>query len=126
MLNMYDLLLEKNQPIVEVYLLNIQDFLSTFCVQLDASSSRVMTAEVNNYVVDMQNTSSVLPTGTFAKFICARLLFKSCLFKGSGYTTIQAQSLVPGSKNFSVSSYTIAGEFAKVVRIIRFFYCDTN
>ncbi|KIH60684.1 hypothetical protein ANCDUO_09054 [Ancylostoma duodenale] len=79
MLNMYDLLLEKNQPIVEVYLLNIQDFLSTFCVQLDASSSRVMSAE------------------------------------GAGYTTIQAQSLVPGSKNFSVSSYTIAGEFAKVI-----------
>ncbi|EPB80606.1 hypothetical protein ANCCEY_00320 [Ancylostoma ceylanicum] len=79
MLNMYDLLLEKNQPIVEVYLLNIKDFLSTFCVQLDASSLRVMKAE------------------------------------GSGYTTIQAQSLVPGSKNFSVSSYTIAGEFAKVI-----------
>ncbi|EYC19630.1 hypothetical protein Y032_0024g975 [Ancylostoma ceylanicum] len=82
MLNMYDLLLEKNQPIVEVYLLNIKDFLSTFCVQLDASSLRVMKAE------------------------------------GSGYTTIQAQSLVPGSKNFSVSSYTIAGEFAKVVWIV--------
>lgn len=46
MLNMYDLLLEKNQRIVDVYLLNIQDFLSTFCIQLDASSSRIMSAQV--------------------------------------------------------------------------------
>ncbi|KAK6766532.1 hypothetical protein RB195_026057 [Necator americanus] len=79
MLKMYDMLMTKNQPIVEVYLLNIQDFLGTFCIQLDKSSSRVMAAQ------------------------------------GNGYTLIQAQSLVPGSKNFSTSSYTIAGEYAKVI-----------
>ncbi|KAK6032816.1 hypothetical protein OSTOST_00997 [Ostertagia ostertagi] len=79
MLSMYDLLLEKNQQIVAVYLLNIQDFLSTFCIQLDETSSRIMSA------------------------------------KGNGYTTIQAQSLVPGAQNFSNSSYTIAGEITKVV-----------
>ncbi|VDP10786.1 unnamed protein product, partial [Heligmosomoides polygyrus] len=85
MLNMYDLLLEKNQRIVDVYLLNIQDFLSTFCIQLDASSSRIMSAQ------------------------------------GSGYTTIQAQSLVPGASNFSGSWYTIAGQLGHTISFSRDF-----
>ncbi|KAK5982663.1 REJ domain-containing protein, partial [Trichostrongylus colubriformis] len=78
MLSMYDLLLEKNQQIVDVYLLNIQDFLSTFCIQLDETTSRIMSA------------------------------------KGNGYTTIQAQSLVPGAQNFSSSAYSIAGEVGQM------------
>ena len=46
MLRMYDMLLEKNQAVTDVFLLNIGDHLSAFCVQLDANSNRIIQAKV--------------------------------------------------------------------------------
>uniref|UniRef100_A0A1I7W8H7 Ig-like domain-containing protein n=1 Tax=Heterorhabditis bacteriophora TaxID=37862 RepID=A0A1I7W8H7_HETBA len=45
MLQPADLLLEKDQRIVEMYLSNIRRFSAGFCIQLDASSTRLMSAE---------------------------------------------------------------------------------
>ncbi|VDL77991.1 unnamed protein product [Nippostrongylus brasiliensis] len=59
MLVMYDLLLDKNQRIVDVYMLNIHDFLSAFCIQLDTSSSRIMSAQGNGYT--MIQAQSLVP-----------------------------------------------------------------
>ncbi|PAV56336.1 hypothetical protein WR25_21320 [Diploscapter pachys] len=49
MLRMYDMLLEKNQAVTDVFLLNIGDHLSAFCVQLDANSNRIIQAKGQGY-----------------------------------------------------------------------------
>lgn len=46
MLKVYDILIGKDKPVVDVFFLNINDFLTGFCVQLDENSKRVMSATV--------------------------------------------------------------------------------
>ncbi|XGW32542.1 hypothetical protein V3C99_017247 [Haemonchus contortus] len=94
MLSMYDLLLEKNQQIVDVYLLNIQDFLSTFCIQLDETSSRIMKAKGGGLTTiqaqslvpgaqDFSNSSFTIagestPVISFSTEFCARFSSWNC------------------------------------------------
>lgn len=47
MLELYDLLLLRNQRVMDTYLANINDFLSAFCTQLDDQSTRTLNAKVN-------------------------------------------------------------------------------
>ncbi|CAA93471.4 PKD/REJ-like domain-containing protein [Caenorhabditis elegans] len=49
MLKVYDILIGKDKPVVDVFFLNINDFLTGFCVQLDENSKRVMSATGGDY-----------------------------------------------------------------------------
>ncbi|CAI5456345.1 unnamed protein product [Caenorhabditis angaria] len=49
LLKVYDILIVKDKPVIDVYFLNINDFLTGFCVQLDESSDRIMSANGSGY-----------------------------------------------------------------------------
>uniref|UniRef100_A0A9J2PZK7 GPS domain-containing protein n=1 Tax=Ascaris lumbricoides TaxID=6252 RepID=A0A9J2PZK7_ASCLU len=84
----FDTLIAANKDVVAMYLQNIIDVISSFCVQVD--SSRIMKA--------------------------AGLCRKESFIAGTGLTFVQAQGVAPSSANFLNTSFAFAGETQKMVR----------
>uniref|UniRef100_A0A1I7U112 REJ domain-containing protein n=1 Tax=Caenorhabditis tropicalis TaxID=1561998 RepID=A0A1I7U112_9PELO len=68
MLKVYDILIGKDKPVVDVFFLNINDFLTGFCVQLDEDSKRYMSATGGGYTEIQTQTVNANRDGYNGKF----------------------------------------------------------
>ncbi|CAB3411726.1 unnamed protein product [Caenorhabditis bovis] len=65
MLKVYDILIGKDKPVIDVFFLNINDFLTGLCVQLDENSDRAMSATGSGYTeIRSQSINANLETYT--------------------------------------------------------------
>lgn len=56
MLQMYGLLLVRNQNVVDVYFYNLNVYLTIFCKKLDAENTRIMQAKGGDYTIIQAQT----------------------------------------------------------------------
>uniref|UniRef100_A0A8R1DRR0 REJ domain-containing protein n=1 Tax=Caenorhabditis japonica TaxID=281687 RepID=A0A8R1DRR0_CAEJA len=68
MLKVYDILIGKDKPVVDVFFLNINDFLTGFCVQLDENSGRVMSGTGDGYTTIQTQSINVNQEGYTGNF----------------------------------------------------------
>lgn len=68
MLKVYDILIGKDKPVVDVFFLNINDFLTGFCVQLDENSKQVLSAEGSGYTTIQTQTVNANLNGYTGRF----------------------------------------------------------
>ncbi|KAF1747149.1 hypothetical protein GCK72_023609 [Caenorhabditis remanei] len=68
MLKVYDILIGKDKPVVDVFFLNINDFLTGFCIQLDEDSKRYMSATGGGYTEIQTQSVNVNRDGYDGKF----------------------------------------------------------
>ncbi|PIC17100.1 hypothetical protein B9Z55_023460 [Caenorhabditis nigoni] len=107
MLKVYDILIGKDKPVVDVFFLNINDFLTGFCVQLDEDSKRYMSATGGGYTEIQTQTVNINRDGYSGKFNISGPNFSNISF--SSYFSSSYSSWTCGSGSSSTCRYVCLG-----------------
>ncbi|EGT59407.1 hypothetical protein CAEBREN_06088 [Caenorhabditis brenneri] len=107
MLKVYDILIGKDKPVVDVFFLNINDFLTGFCVQLDEDSKRFMSATGGGYTEIQTQTVNANRDGYTGKFNISGPNLSNITF--SSYFSSSYASWTCGSTSSSTCRYVCLG-----------------